>query len=194
MVAPSKLTVSESQDDLFARARAGDQDAWSTLFHECYPKVRRAVRQRIKGPLRRYVDSTDIFNDAFSDLARNAARLNLESVDDVRRFLFDAAYKRVIDEDRRRKTQKRDASRERPLRDADGGDAWGISSGQPTPSQVAVANEVDQQLLDEADEVGRIVIERKRAQYGNDEISREVGWSLRRVQRFLEKLRTTVQN
>ena len=64
MVASTNPTGSSSQDDLFARATAGDQDAWAALFHECFPKVRRAVRQRIKGPLRRYVDSTDIFNDA----------------------------------------------------------------------------------------------------------------------------------
>lgn len=181
---------------LFARAQAGDQEAWAALFHACYPMVRRAVRQRIRGQLRRYVDSTDIANDVFIELAEKAERFQFDTVEEVRAFLFDAAHKRVIDEYRRRNTRTRDAKRESPMHDGPGGFGVGaISSGEPTPSQVAVANEVDEQLRNASgDDAGRLVIRRRSEHYNNEEISHETGWSIRKVQRFLERLRTSFEN
>ena len=192
----SEPQESDASDNLFARARAGDQDAWAALFHECYPKVRRAVRRRINGPLRRFVDSTDIANDVFGELAEKAERFRFDTVEEVRAFLFDAAHKRVIDEHRRRQTRKRDANRELPMRDGPFGfGPEAISSGEPTPSQVAVANEVDERLREASDDdAGRLVIRRRSENYNNEEISSETGWSIRKVQRFLERLRTTFQN
>ncbi len=155
---PSSEPVGELS--LFARAQAGDQAAWVALFNECYPKVQRVVRRRINGPLRRYMDSTDIASDVFGELAEKASRFRFETVDDVRNFLLDAAHKRVVDEHRRFMAKKRDSRREMPL--GAGGaddDAWGISSGEPTPSQHAVAQETDEKLRTAtADEEGRRVI------------------------------------
>ena len=186
----------ERPDNLFARARGGDQDAWAALFHECYPKVRRAVHQRINGQLRRFVDSTDIANDVFGELAEKANRFEFDTVDEVRAFLLDAAYKRVVDEQRRRLSKKRDAKREFAICDDGAGHGAGaISSGEPTPSQIAVANEIDEQLREASDDdAGRLVIRRRSENYNNEEISHETGWSIRKVQRFLERLRTTFQN
>ncbi len=184
----------EDSDNLFARAQAGDQDAWAALFHECYPKVRRAVRRRINGPLRRYVDSTDIANDVFGELIEKADRFQFDTVDKVRAFLFDAAHRRIIDEHRRRQTKKRDSNRERPLSDHENAESDLPSSG-PTPSQVAVANEVDEKLCEASDDdAGRLIIRRRSENYNNEEISRETGWSIRKVQRFLERLRLTFQH
>jgi RNA polymerase sigma factor (sigma-70 family) len=187
---PSDPTRKE--DRLFARAQAGDQTAWDALFKECYPKVRRVVRRRIShGPLRRYVDSTDIANDVFFELATKASRFQFATVDDVRNFLIDAAHKRVIDEHRRYMSRKRDTKRERAMTDADSG----LSSGEPTPSQHAVARETDLLLrAASSDDEGRRVLELKRNLCNNEEIAQETGWSLRKVQRFLEKLRPIFLN
>src|SRR5436305_11564705 len=110
-------SASGREEGLFARARSGDQDAWYDLFNACYPKVQRVVRRRIKGPLRRYVDSTDIASDVFGELAAKAERLEFETVDDVRNFLVRAAHDRVVDEQRRHLTRKRDARRNQALSD-----------------------------------------------------------------------------
>jgi RNA polymerase sigma factor (sigma-70 family) len=179
-------------DRLFARAQAGDQTAWDALFKECYPKVRRVVRRRIShGPLRRYFDSTDIANDVFGELATKASRFEFATVEDVRNFLIDAAHKRVIDEHRRYMSRKRDSKRERAMTDGDSG----LSSSEPTPSQHAVAHETDLMLnAASSDDGGRRVLIMRREQYNNEEISRETGWSLRKVQRFLEKLRPIFLN
>jgi RNA polymerase sigma factor (sigma-70 family) len=187
---PSDPTLEE--DRLFARAQAGDQTAWEALFRECYPKVRRVVRRRIShGPLRRYFDSTDIANDVFGELWSKATRFQFETVADVRNFLIDAAHKRVIDEHRRYLSRKRDFRRERAMTD----DGAGLSSGEPTPSQHAVANETGHRLrAASSDEIGVQVIMKRSELCDNEEISRETGWSLRKVQRFLEKLRPIFLN
>jgi RNA polymerase sigma factor (sigma-70 family) len=181
---------------LFTRAQAGDQAAWSALFKACYPKVQRVVRRRINGPLRRYVDSTDIASDVFGDLARKATTFRFETVDDVRRYLIDAAYKRVVDEQRRLLAQKRDARRDLPLGNgAAGPDAATISSGEPTPSQHAVAHETAEKLRAvPVGEAGRRILELRGEHYNNEEISGQVGWPVRKVQRFLERLRPTFVN
>ncbi len=192
---PSNPSEIVPEDNLFARAQAGDQAAWEVLFQECYPKVQRAVRRRIgHGRMRRYVDSTDIASAVFGELAEKASRLRFETVEDVKVFLIDAAHKRVIDEHRRHTAKKRDAGRDLAMGDA-AEDAWAISSGEPTPSQHAVANETEQ-LLREApvDDEGRRVLALRGLHYKNDEISDLIGWPLRKVQRFLEKLRPTFLN
>lgn len=182
---------------LFARAQAGDQEAWAALFHACYPKVQRVVRRRLRdGPLRRYVDSTDIANDVFGELAEKASRFRFETIDDVRNFLVDAAHKRVVDEHRRHTARKRDARRVlHPAGDAGGEADWAISSGEPTPSQFAVEKETAEKLrAAPVGEAGRRVLSLRGENYNNEEISGLVGWSTRKVQRFLEKLRPTFVN
>jgi RNA polymerase sigma factor (sigma-70 family) len=166
------------------------------LFYECYPKVRRVVSRQLNSRLRRYIDSTDIANDVLGDLAIKAERFCFDSVDDVRSFLIDAAHKRVIDEDRRTRTRKRDVNRERPMPDvAVGDDPWQISSGEPTPSQVAVANETDEAIRSAPDDdAGRLIVTRRFENYDIKEISSETGLSVRSIQRFLEKLRKTIVN
>jgi len=46
----------------------------------------------------------------------------------------------------------------------------------------------------DVDAEGHRVIELRREEYKNEEISTITGWSLRKVQRFLEKLRPTFLN
>jgi RNA polymerase sigma factor (sigma-70 family) len=189
------IAVEVDKDSLFAKAQAGDEVAWRLLFEECYPKIQRFVRFRIKGRMRRYLDSTDIANDVFGELALKAAGFRFETVEQVKGFLIDAAHKRVVDEYRRQQTKKRGAGRELPLSDGPGEDAWGISSGEPTPSQHAVAHETDERLRAvPADAEERRVLDLRRENYENDEISTITGWSIRRVQRFLVKLRPTFLN
>ena len=180
------------EQGLFARAQAGDQAAWYDLFNACYPKIQRVVRRRIDGPLRRYLDSTDIASDVFGELAAKAAQFRFETVEDVRNFLVHAAHQRVVDEHRRLLSKKRDSRRDLPISDGPAGEgsgAWGISSGEPTPSQHAVAHETDEQLRAASDDEGKLVIELRAQNYNNEEISGRTGWSPRKVQRFLKDLR-----
>jgi RNA polymerase sigma factor (sigma-70 family) len=193
MITPCQPSDNDSSG-LFARARAGDQAAWEELFRTCYPKVVRVVRRKLDRPLRSLYDSTDFASDVMKSLMANLDRLDFPSMDSLMSFLAQVAEQKVIDEYRRRHTLKRDVSRERALVTDDGTDLRPLvlASADPTPSQVAQADEVRERLLAGQEEPERVVIELKMQNYSNAEIAVKTGWNLRRVQRFFEKLQETL--
>jgi RNA polymerase sigma factor (sigma-70 family) len=170
-------------------ALRGDQLAWETLFRECYPKVRRVVRRKLDRSMRSLYDSTDFASDVMKSLAANLGHLEFRSMDSLFAFLAQVAEQKVIDEYRRRHTQKRDVTRERPILQG-GADATPVQveSDDPSASQLAQANEVQERLLSRVDETERTIIEMKRLGYSNADIAERTGWNIRRVQRFLKDL------
>jgi RNA polymerase sigma factor (sigma-70 family) len=176
-------------------AHRGDQAAWETLFKECYPKVRRVVRRKLNRAMRSLYDSTDFASDVMKSLAANFDQLQFPSIDSLLAFLAHVAEQKVIDEYRRRHTLKRDITRERPILagEADSGPVQ-LPSDDPTPSQLAQANEAHEQLLSRADEMGRTIIELKHQGYKNVEIADRTGWNIRKVQRYLENLRDSLND
>jgi RNA polymerase sigma factor (sigma-70 family) len=193
MTTPCQSSDHDS-NGLFARARAGDQAAWEELFRTCYPKVVRVVRRKLDRPMRSLYDSTDFASDVMKSLMANLDRLDFPSMDCLMSFLAQVAEQKVIDEYRRRHTLKRDVSRERALVTDDGTDLRPLvlASADPTPSQVAQADEVRERLLAGQEEPERVIIELKLQNYSNAEIAVKTGWNLRRVQRFFEKLQDTL--
>jgi RNA polymerase sigma factor (sigma-70 family) len=191
----SSSTSERSADDvlvLFARARTGDNAAWAELFQTCYPKVVRVVRRKLNRPMRSLYDSTDFASDVMKSLAAKADRLDFDSPDSLYAFLVRLAEEKVIDEYRRVHTQKRDIQRQQQLGSGGGvGDSVtgpAIADGGPTPSQVALADEVHERLLSGQSEPERAVIEMKQQGYSVAEIAEETGWHKRKVQRFFSKL------
>jgi len=178
-------------DSLFARARSGDEAAWSELFHKCRPKVLRVVRRRLSTPMRSLYESTDFYSDVMKSLAASADRLDFESFDSLVAFLVKVAEQKVVDEYRRVHAMKRDIKRQQTLNpfDDEGDRPGGLASDEPTASQFAVATESEEQLLAGKSDVEREVIAMKQDGYSPSEISERVGWSLRTIQRFFKKLR-----
>jgi RNA polymerase sigma-70 factor (ECF subfamily) len=180
-------------DGLFARARAGDEEAWAELFQACYPKVIRVVRRRLDRPMRSLFDSTDFASDVMKSLAANAERLDFPSFDSLMAFLAQAAEQKVIDEWRKAHTLKRDIDRQRrfPAGRGDDGECGadaGLASGDPTASQVALATEAHERLLANQSGPEREAIELKQQGYSHAEIARHTGWHMRKVQRFFKDL------
>jgi RNA polymerase sigma factor (sigma-70 family) len=180
-----------ARDGLFARARSGDQAAWRELFDASYPKVLRAIRRKLNSQaMRSLYDSTDFIGDVWKSLAEKPENFDFSTFDDLQRFLAKAAERKIIDEYRRLHAQKNDIDRHRPL------SAWGRSgdgvpeprSPDPTPSQVAQATEVRENLLSGQTGDDRLVIELKQQNYSNEEIAERTGRSLRTIQRFLKSL------
>jgi RNA polymerase sigma factor (sigma-70 family) len=180
----------ESSLTLLDRARLGDQDAWQILFEDCYPKIVRVVRKRLSQPMRKLYDSTDIANDVMKSLAAKFDHFDFSTVDGLRAFLIRAAEQKVIDGYRRGHARKRNIDRDRALGAlADGG--FELADSSPTASQVAVAVEEVEILLDGQDGVDRTILELKIQGHSNREVARATGWHLRKVERFLERLRGT---
>jgi RNA polymerase sigma factor (sigma-70 family) len=186
-------------DDDFAHAlieaRNGDQAAWERLFHECYPKVRRVVRRRLTGRLRVLYDSTDFASDVMKSLAAKLDHLNFLTVDALMAFLAQAAEKKVIDEYRKQRAQKRGSGHVIHALDLGDEDSNPIQipAKGGTPSQVAVERETEEELLDRVSETEQLILRLRKENYSNDEIARIVHWNIRKVQRFLQKLHASIQ-
>jgi RNA polymerase sigma factor (sigma-70 family) len=175
---------------LLDRARMGDQAAWQVLFEDCYPKIVRVVRKRLSRPMRKIYDSTDIANEVMKSLAAKFDHFDFSSVDGLRAFLIRAAEQKVVDGYRRGHAKKRDIDRDRALA-CDGAGGFEPADSSPTASQVAVATEEVEILLDGRSGVDRMVLELKIQGHSNSEVARATGWHLRKIERFLEKLRGT---
>jgi RNA polymerase sigma-70 factor (ECF subfamily) len=184
----SSGSSSYDPDELFARARAGDQEAWAQLFDHCYDKVRRVVRRRLDRPMRSLFDSTDFANDVFKSLVAKSDRFDFPNMAALRAYLEQAARQKLIDEYRRQHRQKRDRSREhRLLEDDEGGTLEPPASG-PTPSQFAVERETRETLLAGQSGADRRIIELKDQGYSNEEVAEQTGLHVRKVQRRLKKV------
>ena len=182
--------------DLFARARAGDQDAWKELFETCYPKVLRVVRRKLDRPMRSLYDSTDFASDVMKSLAAKFDKFDFPSLDSLTAYLVQSAKQKVIDEYRRRHTLKHDIGRERSVDWVDGQDSMRLSlaSGDPTASQEAQASEIHERLLAHLDETEREIVELKHQGLSNYEVAEKTGWHVRKVQRFLQDLSNSLSN
>ncbi|WP_435016820.1 RNA polymerase sigma factor [Tundrisphaera sp. TA3] len=174
--------------DLIARARDGDQDAWSELFEECYPKILRVIRRRMSRQMRKHLDSTDIANDVMNSLATRFGDFDFASVNELRKFVLHAAQQKVIDHHRHQHAQRRNIDRDRSFVTDDGRTQWEPADDSPTPSQIAVASEEEQQLLEKQSGPARAVLELRLQGYSKPEVAREVGWSVRTVERLLKKV------
>jgi RNA polymerase sigma factor (sigma-70 family) len=178
-------------DGLFARARAGDQGAWEELFRTCYPKVRRVVRRKLNPPMRSLYDSTDFANDVMGSLVAKSDRFDFPNLGALIAFLERAAEQKVIDEYRKLHTLKHDVRREVSMevrRDDGSLEPRAVASHDPTPSQVAVANEGLARVWSRLTEVERKILELKRAGHSTEEIALHTDWHVRKVQRFLKEL------
>ena len=176
---------------LIERAREGDQAAWQELFDDCYPKIVRVIRRRISRPLRNLYDSTDIANEVMKSLAAKFDQVDFSSMTGLRAYLIHAAECKVVDGYRHCHAQKRNILRTQASFRDDDPNRYEVPDSGPTPSQIAVASESEANLLRERNEDERSVIEMKVRGYSNPEVSQATGWHLRKIERFLVKLRGT---
>ncbi len=176
--------------ELIQRARSGDQAAWEILFNECYPKIVRVIRRRMSKSLRKHYDSTDIANEVMKSLAAKFNDLDFSSINGLRAFLINAAQQKMVDGYRRCHAQKRDLARDRQI---SSGEVmhWEPIDRSPTPSQLAVATEGEEILLDGQTGKYRTVIEMKLQGLSNADVAHSTGWHIRKIERFLQNLRGT---
>jgi RNA polymerase sigma factor (sigma-70 family) len=176
-------------DDLFARARMGDEDAWAELVAQCYDKVRRVVARKLDRRMRVLYESTDFANDVFKSLVAKSDRFDFASIGALRAYLTQAAEQKVIDEYRRQNRQKRCIVLNEHLGGMSGPDgaAFELEGRDPTPSQFAQAEETREQIFAGQTGPEREVMELKALSYTNEEAAERTGLHLRKVQRLVKK-------
>ncbi|MDX2036899.1 MAG: sigma-70 family RNA polymerase sigma factor [Isosphaeraceae bacterium] len=179
--------------DFLRRIHEGDEDAARELLTRYEAEVRLVVRRQLPRLLRSRFDSLDFLQSVWGSFFHRVRTVPTE-FDDARHlvaFLARAAKNKVIDEYRRAGSQKQDMRREEPLW-AEGDHPRELTARLETASQVAVAREAFDHLLDLLPENRRAIIELKAEGLSSSEIGERLGISERTVQRVLEDLRRRV--
>jgi RNA polymerase sigma-70 factor (ECF subfamily) len=177
---------------LMERVRGGCADAARELFDQYSEQIRLVVRRQLHDRLRRQYDSLDFLQDVWASFfAVPPERFTFASPVELVRFLSRVAYNKVIETFRRRRTQKWNLERERGVTDFHPSlkiDQVIADERQPTPSQVAIANENWQRLLRGQPAHCQRILELLRLGHGQTEIARELDLPLKVIQRLLARL------
>lgn len=175
-------------DELFLRARAGDQEAWSQLVDHCYNKVRRVIRRRLNPPMRSLFDSSDFTNDVFKSLVAKCDRFDFPNMAALKAYLEQAAKQKLIDAHRYQNRDKRDVKRLQRFQVNDDGQTYEPPSSDPTPSQHAVGRETEEAILGGYSGPDRVVLELKHQGYTTEDIAQETGFHVRKIQRLIKRV------
>jgi RNA polymerase sigma-70 factor (ECF subfamily) len=178
-------------DDLITRLRTGDGSALAELYARYGGVVREAVRRRLPDRLRKEYDSLDFAHDVWASVCRLPAdRVRFDSPAELGGFLARVAYNKVIDVCRRRlKTAGYDVTREQPLVRAEDGTDVPAPSTAPTPSQCAIAAERWDTIAAALPPHHRLVVERLRDGYTQQEVAAMAGVTDRTVRRIVDRVR-----
>jgi RNA polymerase sigma-70 factor (ECF subfamily) len=174
---------------LMERVRSGSDEAARELFDRYSGHVARVVRRRLHARLRTQYDSLDFLQAVWASFFTAPLHRALERPEDLIGYLSRMACNKVVDANRRRfGAQKEDARRERSLEAPEGG--WGaeVSARQPTPSQVAIAEESWEKMLEGQPAPLRRALVMLRQGHTYRDIAAEVGLHPKALQRFLQKL------
>jgi RNA polymerase sigma factor (sigma-70 family) len=175
---------------LMQSVREGSQDAARTLFERYGPHIRRVVRRKLHQKLRAQFDSVDFVQDVWASFfAQQGRQASFESPEALIGFLSNMAYHKVIDAFRHNvQTKKRDVDRDTPLDKVVNTQDGRLAGRQPTPSQVAVAKEQWDQLLDRVPEHYRPILTLLREGNTREEIARKLGINEKTVHRVLRRI------
>jgi RNA polymerase sigma factor (sigma-70 family) len=171
-------------DHLLAQLCTGDTAAAGQVFVAFEPYLRKAVRRQLPGPLRAKFDSADVLQSVWADVLRGFrdAGWRFVDVDHLRGFLFVATRNRLID--RIRKHQKV-AGREESL----GGErAFDPPSPHPRPSEMAVAGDLWERILNRCPPEHRPILGLRRQGYSLAEIADRTKLHPDSVRRILRTL------
>jgi RNA polymerase sigma factor (sigma-70 family) len=183
---------------LMRRARAGCPEAAREVFELFNPHVQRVVRRHLARRLRRRYDSQDFLQAVWASFFLiPAERYTFAHPDDLVNFLARIAANKVIETGRRQlQTLKNDVGRELPIEQLPAGDgpigAAAVSAEppgrEPTPSQVAIAEERWCLLLRNQPPPRRRVLELLRQGHSLGEAAEQTGVHPKVIQRLLRKL------
>ena len=177
---------------LMERVRAGCPDAAKEVCRRYGGHIRVMVRRRLSRRMRPQYDSLDFLQDVWASFfAAPPAEGDLDDPQLLIRHLSRLALNKVADEYRRRfRVKKRDARREQPLGTA------GLNMGRsvdppvrdPTPSQVAIANEHWEYLVRSTPNRYRLVLEMLRLGYTHAEIAERTELHVKVIQRLVQRM------
>ena len=174
------------------RVRAGCPDAAKEMCRRYGGHIRIIVRRRLHQRMRRHCDSLDFLQDVWATFFGGLRdKYDFGDPQLLIKYLSDLAFHKVTDEYRRRFHSKRyNIRREQSLETAcrKDGEPLDPPVRDPTPSQVAIAKEQWERLLDGQPNRSRLVLEMLRMGYTHTEIAERTGVHPKVVQRLITKM------
>jgi RNA polymerase sigma factor (sigma-70 family) len=173
---------------LISEAEKGNADAARRLLREFGPHVVRAIRRHLPPEMRSEFDSLDFAQAVWGSFFAQPRRLSeLEDSEQFIGLLAQMARHKVLHEHRKRfATAKRDKAREeRSLGEPIDEQAF---ASDPTPSQVAVANDLCRALVADQPERYQVILEQRLQGRSHEEIAQLLHMHERSVRRVLDRL------
>ena len=175
---------------LLEQVQSGSQDATCELVDRYGPHVIRAVRRKLSKAIRAQFDSLDFAQAVWHSFFAAPERLvEFDRPDDLVRYLAALAHNKVIDEIRRRlATEKYNVNRERSLDDSARGMSRGLAARHPSPSEVAIADELWTRLLRGRPQRHQEILKLRREGNTHQQIADRLGVNERTVRRVIRRL------
>lgn len=173
-------------ETLMGQVRAGNSDALQEMCKRYGDHVLRVVRRKMHHRLRTRYDSVDFLQAVWASfIAVPPDRYTFASSQELVNYLARMACNKVVDVYREQLGPKRDANREQPLNAFESPVA---DTRVSTPSQLAIADERWQQLLNQVPQSQRPVVEMLRQGHTYEEIAERLGLHPKTIQRLVRKL------
>lgn len=177
--------------DLMRRVQAGRDDAAARELLERYEAdILRVVRRRLAPKLRSKFDSTDFVQAVWASFFANPPPAQaLDRPEALGAYLQKLAQHKVIDAVRQRlQAQKYNVNRENSLDGSAAYQAAGLTAQQPTPSQVAMAREEWDRLLEGQPARYRQILLLRRQGHSHREIAHKLGLDETTIRRAIRNL------
>lgn len=175
---------------LLDRFQRGDPAAADDLCRRFGRFIQLTVRRQMSPDLRTLFDSLDFVQDVWvSVLAVPHDRYQFATPAAFLGFLARVAQNKVAEEARRLPDPPGAAGGRDGSAPDRGQVVEGLPSPDPSPSQMAVAGELWEQLLDHVPARHRVIIERLRDGHTYDDIARMAGVSPRTIKRIVRRLK-----
>jgi len=175
---------------LLEGVREGDDAAARQLVERYGPHVLRVVRRRLDRSLRSKFDSADFLQAVWASFfAIPDQNFTFDESGALVAFLVTLARNKVVDAVRQRlRTQKYDVHRERDLDPEGPRRETALAGREPTPSQIAIAREEWQRILQKQPAHYQGILHSRRQGQRPREIAEELGVSVKTVRRVIRKL------
>ena len=185
--------MSDSQHEfklLMQRVREGSEEAARELLRRYGEHILRVVRRKLHKKLRPKFDSCDFVQAVWASFFANAPRkYTFDHPQALIAFLVTLAQNKVVEAVRQRfQRQKYNVNREHSLEGSVACEAAELAARQPTPSQVAVANEEWHRLLAELPAHYQRMLLLLREGHTQREIAQQLGVNERTIRRVIDKL------
>jgi RNA polymerase sigma-70 factor (ECF subfamily) len=180
-----------------ARLRGGDGDSAREVFDRFAHRLVALAASRLPAALSAKVDPEDVVQSVFrSFFVRHAdGRLTPDNWDELWTLLTVLTVRRCGHKVEHFRAARRDVRREAaPSSTPDSAPGWDGAAPDPTPAEAVLLAETLQQVLDDLREEQRPIVLLRLQGYSHREISEQVGWTVRTVERVLRGVRERLES